>query len=501
MMSGTRGDREPDLDQGRDGCAAGELEGLYLLEGLDAEQLARLDREGECRTVAPGWVCRQGDPAQWLFVLLSGQLALVKSVGGDDIEFSRTSRAGAYGGAVQAYFDQAHGQTYSHSIKALQPCRLFVLPAAQFAILMREWFPMAVHLSEGLFFGTQSAFEATAQRERLLAMGSISAGLAHELDNPAAAAVAATRALKNRVRKMRQKFAVLAAGQDSRSELARLLQLQEAAVDTTAEVRSMTPVEGAARQDELTSWLEAYDIADGWDLAPTFVQGGLETQFLDAVADAVGVAFVDDAVRWLNYTVETELLLQEVSESTNRISALVQGVKQYTQLGRAPFQLNDVHELLDSTLLMLKHRFSEGAVEVIRDYDDTLPHVDGYPTELNQVWTNLIENALDAMAGAGALTLRTRRNGPYAIVEIVDTGPGIAPELRTRIFDAFFTTKPFGAGTGLGLDVASRIVGNRHGGRLSMQPRAHGSAFIVELPLAQQARPGPDMTPPPGARE
>ena len=218
-------------------------------------------------------------------------------------------------------------------------------------------------------------------------------------------------------------------------------------------------------------------------LAPVFVQAGLDTEWLDQVAAAVDEETLEGAIRWLNYTVETELLMNEIEDSTTRVSTLVNAARQYSQLDRAPFRTVDVHELLDSTLLMLSNKFGE-RISLVKEYDRTVPEVPAYPGELNQVWTNLIDNAVSAMEGEGTLTLRTRREDDRVMVEIGDTGPGIPAEIRERIFQPFFTTKPVGEGTGLGLDISWRVVVNRHHGDLTVTSEPGSTWFRVTLPIS-----------------
>jgi signal transduction histidine kinase len=201
------------------------------------------------------------------------------------------------------------------------------------------------------------------------------------------------------------------------------------------------------------------------------------------VLEVAGQEMLDGAVRWLYYTLETEVLMTEIEDSTNRISTLVSAARQYSQMDRAPHQVLDIHELLDSTLVMLGAKIGDG-VQVVKDYDRTLPDVPVYGAELNQVWTNLIDNALQAMAGTGTLTIRTRRVEDDVVVEVCDTGPGIPPDNVRRIFEPFFTTKPVGTGTGLGLDISWRIVVNKHHGDLSVESAPGDTRFRVRLPLA-----------------
>ncbi|MFI9116055.1 ATP-binding protein [Streptomyces venezuelae] len=466
-------------------CDPHEIGSLFLFEKLTPEQLGRLCVEGRMERFEPGPVYVEGDPATCFYVMVEGTVVLSRRVGGDDVEVSRTSQRGVYAGAMQAYLGDRVPQTYNNSMRVTEPTRFFVLPAQSFADVMREWFPMAAHLLEGLFFGSRNTQRAVGQRERLLALGSLSAGLTHELNNPAAAAVRATAALRERVGKMRHKLAIIARGPYSREALADLIEIQDRTAERVAKAPVLSPLEAADREDELSDWLEDHGIQESWRVAPTFVQAGLDTDWLEQVAATVAEDVLPGAIGWLNYTIETELLMDEIDDSTNRISHLVDAAKQYAQLDRAPHRDVDVHELLDSTLLMLSGKIGSG-VRVVKEYDRSLPDVPAYPAELNQVWTNLIDNAVSAMGsagGEGVLTVRTAREGDRLLVEFRDTGPGVPDEIRGRIFDPFFTTKPVGEGTGLGLDISWRIVVNKHHGSLQVESVPGDTRFQVLLPL------------------
>ncbi|WP_329406574.1 ATP-binding protein [Streptomyces sp. NBC_00704] len=466
-------------------CSPAEISSLFLFEKLTPEQLGRLCGEGRVERFEPGPVYTEGDPATCFYVMLDGTVVLYRRVGADDVEVSRTSQRGVYAGAMQAYLGDRVPQVYNNSMRVTEPTRFFVLPAESFSAVMREWFPMAAHLLEGLFFGSKNSQRAIGQRERLLALGSLSAGLTHELNNPAAAAVRATATLRERVAKMRHKLAVIASGAYDPEALTRLIEIQERTAELVAKAPVLSPLEASDREDALADWLDDHDIEEGWRVAPTFVQAGLDVDWLEQVAAAVEPDILPGAVGWLNYTVETELLMDEIDDSTNRISHLVDAAKQYSQLDRAPYRIVDVHELLDSTLLMLSGKIGR-RIEVVKDYDRTLPPVPAYPAELNQVWTNLVDNAVfavDSAGGEGTLTVRTARESDRLLVEFRDTGPGIPPEIRERIFDPFFTTKPVGEGTGLGLDISWRIVVNKHHGSLHVESVPGDTRFQVLLPL------------------
>jgi signal transduction histidine kinase len=463
-----------------------QLRELFLFEELTDDQLAWVIENGDVVSYTAGEsVSVEGEPAECFYVLLSGTLTMVRIVRGAEVEITRSDHPGAYTGATQFYLGDQVEQVYGATIRAVTDCEFLALPAADFAAKFRQWFPMAVHLLQGMFLGIRNADQLIAQRERLLALGKLTAGLTHELNNPAAAAVRATETLRERFAGMRHKLAMLADGHFDGLQLHRLTKIQEKFIERMASAEELTPMQVADREDELGEWIEERDVQGGWDLAPVFVAAGITTSDLDELSNAVDVGFLAPALRWLAYTVETENLLLEVKESTRRISELIGAAKQYSQLDRTPHQHVDLHDGLDATLVMMSGKIPEG-VRVVKDYDRTLPQVPAYAAELNQVWTNLIDNALYAVDGAGTVTIRTARDGDNALVEVIDTGPGVPPELKRRVFEPFFTTKGVGQGTGLGLDVSWRVVVNRHDGDLRVESEPGDTHFQVRLPLQAQ---------------
>ena len=353
-------------------CSVDELRTLFLFEKLTEDQLQWLCERGHVELIEPGPVYAEGAPATCFYVLLEGTVVMSRRVGADDIEIGRTSERGVYSGAFTAYLGDRVPQVYNNSLRVTEPSRFFVLDASVFAELMHDWFPMAVHLLEGLFFGNKNAQQAIGQRERLLALGSLSAGLTHELNNPAAAAVRATASLRERVAGMRHKLGMIAGGRWDRTTLETLIRLQEEAAERVPKAQALSPMEASDREDVITDWLDDHDVRDGWDMAPTFVAAGLDVGWLDHVSVTVDQTMLESALRWLNYTVETELLMNEIEDSTTRISTLVGAAKQYSQLDRAPYQIVDVHELLDSTLMMLSGKIPPG-IEIVKDYYLALP--------------------------------------------------------------------------------------------------------------------------------
>jgi signal transduction histidine kinase len=277
---------------------------------------------------------------------------------------------------------------------------------------------------------------------------------------------------------------MIAGGKYDPAKLEGLIELQQRAAERVSKAPKLSPLETSDAEDELSDWLDDHGISDGWQLAPVFVQAGFDPAWLDQVRDTVGDQMLESALRWLNYTVDTELLMSEIEDSTTRISTLVGAAKQYSQLDRAAFLMVDVHDLLDSTLLMLSAKFGAG-ITVVKDYDRSLPQIPAYAAELNQVWTNLIDNAVSAMNGTGTLTLRTARDADRVLIEFGDTGSGIPAEIKDRIFEPFFTTKPVGEGTGLGLDISWRIIVNKHHGDLRVESEPGDTRFQVRLPIEQ----------------
>jgi signal transduction histidine kinase len=466
-----------------------ELKTLFLFEKLSDEQLEWISEHGcTLHAKAGGLVIREGDPAAQFFMLLSGTIALTRRVGQDDVQMTRTEQRGVYMGATQAYIrDDGVEHKYMASMRALDDSDFFVLSADDFGWLMREWFPMALHLLEGLALGMRSTQAAISERQRLTALGALSAGLMHELNNPAAAASRATGALRQRVAGMRHKLGMLAAGKVPADRLDALVELQEDVIEKAAKAPVLTAMQAADREDELGDWMDQRKITGSWDLAPVFAQGGIDIDCLENIETKVASpALLDQAIHWIGYALETEQLMSDIEDATGRVSSLVSAAKQYSQLDRAAHQWIDVHTGLDSTLVMLTHKIGKG-IKVVKEYDRSIPEIPAHPAELNQVWTNLIDNAVQAMNGAGTLTIKTWREDDFVYVSVGDTGPGVPENLRKRVFEPFFTTKPVGEGTGLGLDISYRIVVNGHGGDIRLTSQPGDTHFTVCLPVAEPA--------------
>jgi signal transduction histidine kinase len=471
-----------------------ELRGLFLFENLDGEQLRWVCEHSDVVDVPAGHeLATEGESADCFFVLLDGALVMLRQVGAEQVEISRTDYRGSYCGAVQFYLGDQIDQIYAATVRTTADSTFLAIRARAFHDVFTAWYPMPVHLLQGMFLGQRNMKSVVDQRERLLALGKLSAGLTHELNNPAAAAGRAAHDLRDRVTHMRHKLAMIADGSLDRTQLKTLVEVQDEFVEKVRHAPDLSPLETSDAEDEISDWLDDHDIREGWQLAPIFVAGGLTVDDLDKVAANTPEDTLEGAIRWLSYTVETEGLLGEIIDSTQRISSLVNAAKQYSQMDRAPHQWLDLHEGLHATLVMLKPKLV--GLSLVKEWDKSLPRLPGYPAELNQVWTNLIANAVDAMDGSGTLTIRTRRDGDCAVVEVEDTGPGIPPGIRSRIFEPFFTTKAVGHGTGLGLDVSFRVVVNRHHGDLRVESEPGRTVFRVTLPMTEVGATAPPVSP------
>ena len=466
-----------------------ELRTLFLFEDLDEDQLVWLAERGRVVEYPAGAAIHtEGLPASCFLVLLSGELAMSRRVQGGEIELFRSDYRGAYTGAFNAFLLDRVPQIYPSTARAVRDCRLFELPAADFGTAVKTWFPMAAHLLEGVSTQGQAASATIERHERLVALGSVTAGLTHELNNPVAAVMRAVAALRERLEQMRTELGALARGGFDARQLEVLAEMARQALECRDQGPHLSPLEVSDRGDELADWMEDHGVAHGWELAPTLVAAGVDVGWAKELAEALSPSRFEGGLTYTVGALESQSLLDEITEAAGRISALLTAAKQYTQMDRAPLQSFDVHDGLDATLTMLGHKLGDG-IDVVRDYDRSLPPIPAYPGELNQVWTNLIDNAVDAMDGRGTLTVRTRRvRDDRLAVEIGDTGAGVPDDVRTRIFEPFFTTKAIGKGTGLGLDIAWRIVVGRHNGDIRVESTAGDTRFEVLLPVQELGR-------------
>jgi signal transduction histidine kinase len=325
-------------------------------------------------------------------------------------------------------------------------------------------------------------------RERLAALGTMSAGLAHELNNPASAANRAAADLGETLEVLTDTVGLLVEAGIEREHAGKLVKLQREAAQIAAAHKPLSTLDAADAEDAVTDALTAAGVSDAWQIAEPLAAAGIDADFVARVADAAGPATAT-TLRWISASLNARQLSAELRESTDRMSKLVKAIKAYAYMDRGEVVQVDVREGLDTTLTILGHKLKHTGIEIERDYDESLPQLTVHAAELNQVWTNLLVNAIDALGETGHIKITTRADGDCAEVDISDDGPGIPDAIRDRIFDPFFTTKGVGQGTGLGLDTARRILVDHHHGSLTFESAPGRTLFRARLPINGARRP------------
>jgi signal transduction histidine kinase len=454
-----------------------DLRPLRIFDGLTDEQLAELVEGGTEVPVEPGVdLFREGEHADFWWLLVDGSIDLIRHVGREDTVVARMDVPGRWAGGFRAWDEQG---VYLATARGVAAGRVLRVPAELLRERSSSWFPFGGHLIQGLYHTARSIESTARQRESLVTLGKLAAGLAHELNNPASAAGRAVDALESACADLLSSVGLLARGGLSAGQFAALdalrAEIEPPAVDPD-------PLALADREEALSTWLTGHGVVREWTIAPPLAAAGVDSAWCERAAAVLEGPALEAALEWVASSLSVATLLSEVKESTRRISELVAAVRSYSQLDRASIQHIDVADGLDSTLVMLGHKL-RGGVTVVRDYGADVPRIDAHAGELNQVWTNLIDNAVDAMDGRGTLRVATRADGDGVVVEIGDTGPGMPPHVADRAFEPFYTTKDVGKGTGLGLDIARRIVVDRHGGAITIDPRPGETVLVVRLPL------------------
>ncbi len=420
---------------------------------------------------------REGDEGDSAYLILDGELEVSKRSGDRDVMLS-VRRSGEVIGEM-ALLTQAPRMA---TVRALQETHLCKIPAEAFEQLLRTHPSATLVILRTVTTRLKNTEALLHQREKMASLGTMAAGLAHELNNPAAAAQRSVAQLQEAlVNWQKLNFSLQQSASDERTSLL-IDQLHAELLRRSAVPASLDPLARLDQEQSLQEWLEERGMDDAWQLTQPLVLAGWSSDELNSFTGSIPSEQFIQLIRWLAAGCLVYSLLDEVHQSTSRISEIVKGVKNYTYLDQAPIQEVDVHEGLENTLLILRHKLKTG-VNVIRQYAQNLPHIEAYASELNQVWTNIIDNGIDAMQGQGELILRTYAKNDHVVVEIQDSGPGIPPDIQPRIFDPFFTTKPPGSGTGLGLNIAYGIVVNKHCGEIHLSSKPGATCFQVILPV------------------
>jgi signal transduction histidine kinase len=454
------------------------LREVPLFSELSHEDLSRLSRGSEEVNVEAGNVLfSEGDEGDRAFVVLEGEIEITKATAKGEVLLAVQTR-GVVG--EMALLENAPRNA---SVRARTDATLLAIPKARLDELL-DASPAALRAFLRVMLSRLRDTQASLQQtERMAQLGTLTAGLAHELNNPAAAVNrSAGQLMDAMVRYGDARVAAAAAGDEAATTVVE--QVLALVQERRGVAPSLSALARSEAEDEIEGWLNRHGVARSWELAPGIVDAGLTQAALDDVVATLPDERLAEVVELIDATQDQLSMLHQIEEGTRRLSAIVKALKSYAYLDQAPVQDVDITAGLEDTLLLLTYQTRDVAVE--REYDADLPRIEAYGSELNQVWTNLIDNALYALRESTVedprLTVRTMTTDDGVAVEIEDNGPGISEEIQGRIFDSFFTTKPPGSGTGLGLDISQNIVLHHHGGNLTVDSRPGRTVFRVELP-------------------
>ena len=457
------------------------LRRVHVFADLPDDQLQWFASNSEDRRFAAGDVMfRKGDKAAAMVVYLEGEIHAYWDENDHDIVY--IARAGEPSTEVSGMLPFSRMTEFQVTGYAVTNVRVLWFPVGLFPELMQRM-PVLVQRLVGIM--SDRVRESTTldqQQDKLMALGKLSAGLAHELNNPAAGATRAANDLIETLKQLRAADMRLCSHDLTAQQQASIDAFERKAIDHTATAEQLNSLEQSDREDKVSEWLESHGVAEPWTLSPNLVEAGMDSAALEQLLGEIPPGATADVLSRVSCQLAAAKLASEIKNATTRISELVGAIKEYSYMDQAKVQQLDVHKGLDNTLLILKYKLKKKNIAVTRDYAESLPPIKAYGSELNQVWTNLIVNAVDAMSEGGTLKVRTKREPTDILVEIRDNGGGIPASVRSRIFEPFFTTKPVGEGTGLGLDTVARIV-RKHRGNVRFESKPGDTCFQVRLPV------------------
>lgn len=463
------------------------LRRVHMFADLPEEQLRWFVEQSEDRRLEAGDVLfRRGDAPDWMTVYLEGETHARRTENHLD-DFVYIARAGDPQTEVTGKLPFSRMKEYTATVRAVTKARLLYFPVRLFPELSQRMPELYERLVWNLSDRVREFTRVSEQQDKLMSLGKLSAGLAHELNNPAAAARRAADELLGTLESLRAADLALCRHHLTPGQRTRIAEFERAALAQCETLEPLSALARSDREDELNSWLDRHQVENGWDMAHTLVEAGVDEAALERLRGEVGAESFGDVLARVEAQIQTAKLVCDIGTSTSRISELVGAIKEYTYMDTAPVGDVDVHKGLDNTLVILKHKLKRKNITVVREYAEDVPRLKAHGSQLNQMWTNLIDNAVDAMPDGGRLRVRTRREPVDVLVEIRDNGAGIPEEARTRIFEPFFTTKPVGEGTGLGLDAVARIV-RRHHGHIRFETKPGDTCFQVRLPLAPETK-------------
>lgn len=466
-----------------------DLRPVDLFDDLDDAGLAEFAAAAQWRHVEPGTVVLEaGEPTEGMFCLLEGTLQLFQR-DGDRFEPIGRQNAPTWIGAIAALTE---GDFVSRMV-AVGDADLALIPGAEFRRLalanpdvhrriMRQVRPIMTRMTA-----------IQQNREHLTALGTMAAGLAHELNNPAAAARSAANDLGEALDAIGATIREFVDAGIEREDAARIADLRDQALHQCAQGSSLSALDAADAEDAMRDRLEALGVPDAYRQAEPLAAAGVDDGWLEELQRLAGSG-TPAALRSIVASLSAQRLVSDLRDSTERMSSLIAAIKSYAYMDRGGLVEADIHEGLETTLKVLSYKLKHSQIKIVRDYDRTLPPLTMYGSEVNQVWTNVLDNAIDAVGDTGTITVRTQRDGDCILVDIADTGPGIPAQARAHVFEPFYTTKDVGQGTGLGLDTVRQIVVGRHGGSVTFDTGDSGTMFHIWLPLPAITIPRPTET-------